>query len=202
MEYVFSVIIFSISASITPGPNTIMAMSSGLNFGIRKSMPLLWGICLGFSLMLFFVGIGIGQVFALFPELTLYLKVLGVVYLLYLAYVIANSGELKKGAKFDQPLNFLKGVVFQWVNAKAWVVCVSAVSTFTTPGNSYIGQILLLTFAFLIVGPLSVGIWIFLGAFLKQHLTNRNYIKNFNMFMAFLLISSIIPAIKSLWLNH
>ena len=122
MEYSFSVIIFSISASATPGPNTIMAMSSGLNFGTRRSMPLLWGICLGFSLMLFFVGIGIGQVFALFPQLTLYIKVVGVVYLLYLAYVIANSGELKKGAKFDEPLNFLKGVLFQWVNPKAWVV--------------------------------------------------------------------------------
>lgn len=202
MEYLFSVIIFSISASVTPGPNTIMAMSSGLNFGMRRSMPLLWGICLGFSLMLFFVGIGIGQVFALFPQLTIYMKVVGVVYLLYLAYVIANSGELKKGAKFDQPLNLLKGVLFQWVNPKAWVVCVSAVSTFTTPGNSYIGQILLLTCAFLIVGPLCVGIWIFLGAFLKQHLTHPSYIKNFNMFMAFLLILSIIPAIKSLWLTY
>ena len=198
MEYLLSVIIFSISASVTPGPNTIMAMSSGLTFGMRRSMPLLWGICLGFSLMLFFVGIGIGQVFALFPQLTLYMKVVGVVYLLYLAYVIANSGELKKGAKFDEPLNFLKGVLFQWVNPKAWVVCVSAVSTFTTPGNSYTSQILLLTCAFLIVGPLSVGIWICLGAFLKQHLTNPSYIKNFNKFMAFLLILSIIPAIKTL----
>lgn len=198
MEYLFSVIIFSISASVTPGPNTIMAMSSGLNFGMRRSMPLLWGVCLGFSLMLFFVGIGIGQVFTLFPQLTIYMKVIGVVYLLYLAYVIAYSGELKKGAKFDQPLNFLKGVLFQWVNPKAWVVCVSAVSTFTTPGNSYIGQILLLTSAFLIVGPLCVGIWIFLGAFLKQHLINPSYMKNFNMFMALLLILSIIPVIKAL----
>ena len=198
MEYLFSVIIFSISASVTPGPNTIMAMSSGLNFGTRRSMPLLWGICLGFSLMLFFVGIGIGQVFALFPQLTIYMKVFGVVYLVYLAYVIANCGELKKGAKFDEPLSFLKGVMFQWINPKAWVVCVSAVSIFTTQGNSYIGELLLLTCAFLIVGPLSVGIWIFLGAFLKQHLTNRNYVKNFNLFMAFLLILSIVPAIKSL----
>lgn len=202
MEYLFSVIIFSISASITPGPNTIMAMSSGLNFGMRKSMPLLWGICLGFSLMLFFVGIGIGQVFALFPQLTLYMKIVGVVYLLYLAYVIANSGELKKGAKFEQPLNFLKGVLFQWINPKAWVVCVSAVSTYTTQGNSYVSQVLLLTCAFLVVGPICVGIWIFLGTFLKQHLTNRNDIKNFNMFMAFLLVLPIIPAIKSLWLIH
>lgn len=202
MEYLFTVIIFSISASITPGPNTIMAMSSGLNFGTRRSLPLLWGICLGFSFMLFFLGMGIGQIFTLFPQLTLYMKLVGIAYLLYLAFVIANSGELKKGAKFDDPLSFLKGVLFQWVNPKAWIVCVSAVSTFTTPGNSYVGQLLLLTCAFLIVGPLCVGIWIFLGAFLKQHLTNRNYVKNMNIFMALLLVLSIIPAIQTLWLTY
>lgn len=202
MEYLFSIIIFSISASVTPGPNTIMALSSGLNFGARRSLPLLWGICLGFSLMLFFVGIGIGQVFVLFPQLTIYMKVISIVYLLYLAYLIANTDKLKKEAKFDEPLSFLKGVLFQWVNPKAWVVCVSAVSTFTTPGNSYVGQLLQLTSAFLIVGPLCVGIWVFLGAFLKQHLTNSHYIKNINMFMAFLLILSIIPAIKALWFTY
>lgn len=202
MEYLFSIIIFSISASVTPGPNTIMALSSGLNFGARRSLPLLWGICLGFSLMLFFVGIGIGQVFVLFPQLTIYMKVISIVYLLYLAYLIANTDKLKKEAKLDEPLSFLKGVLFQWVNPKAWVVCVSAVSTFTTPGNSYVGQLLQLTSAFLIVGPLCVGIWVFLGAFLKQHLTNSHYIKNINMFMAFLLILSIIPAIKALWFTY
>lgn len=202
MEYLFSIIIFSISASVTPGPNTIMALSSGLNFGARRSLPLLWGICLGFSLMLFFVGIGIGQVFVLFPQLIIYMKVISIVYLLYLAYLIANTDKLKKEAKFDEPLSFLKGVLFQWVNPKAWVVCVSAVSTFTTPGNSYVGQLLQLTSAFLIVGPLCVGIWVFLGAFLKQHLTNSHYIKNINMFMAFLLILSIIPAIKALWFTY
>lgn len=130
------------------------------------------------------------------------MKVISIVYLLYLAYLIANTDKLKKEAKFDEPLSFLKGVLFQWVNPKAWVVCVSAVSTFTTPGNSYVGQLLQLTSAFLIVGPLCVGIWVFLGAFLKQHLTNSHYIKNINMFMAFLLILSIIPAIKALWFTY
>ena len=130
------------------------------------------------------------------------MKVIGIVYLLYLAYLIANTGELKKEAKFDEPLSFVKGILFQWVNPKAWVICVSAVTTFTTPGNSYVGKLLLLTCAFLIVGPLCVGIWVFLGAFLKQHLTNSNYVKSINMFMAFLLTLSIIPAIKALWLTY
>ena len=93
MEYLISVVIFSISASVTPGPNTIMAMASAVSFGARKSLPLLWGISIGFSIMLFIVGLGFGQVFSLFPQLTIYIKVIGIAYLLYLAFVIPNSGE-------------------------------------------------------------------------------------------------------------
>lgn len=202
MEYLISVVVFSISASVTPGPNTIMAMASAVSFGARKSLPLLWGISIGFSIMLFIVGLGFGQVFSLFPKLTIYLKIIGIVYLLYLAFVIANSGEGSKNFKYDKPLSFSKGLLFQWVNAKAWIVCISAVSTYTTAGDSYISQILLLTCTFLIAGPICVGIWVFFGAFLKKHFTSSKYIKRFNMIMAILLILSITPVIKNLWLHE
>jgi len=202
MEYLISVVIFSISASVTPGPNTIMAMASAVSFGARKSLPLLWGISIGFSIMLFIVGLGFGQVFSLLPQLTIYIKIIGIVYLLYLAFVIANSGEGNENFKYDKPLSFSKGLLFQWVNAKAWIVCVSAVSTYTTAGNSYISQLLLLTCTFLIAGPICVGIWVFFGAFLKKHVTSSKYIKRFNMIMALLLIISITPVIKDLWLHE
>ena len=201
MEYLISVVIFSISASVTPGPNTIMAMASAVNFGARKSLPLLWGISIGFSIMLFIVGLGFGQVFSLFPQLTIYMKIIGIVYLLYLAFVVANSGEGNKNFKYDKPLSFSKGLLLQWVNAKAWIICVSAVSTYTTVGNSYISQILLLTCTFLIAGPICVGIWVFFGAFLNKHFIRSKYIKIVNMIMALLLILSITPVIKDLWLH-
>lgn len=120
-------------------------------------------------------------------------------YLLYLAFVVANSGEGNKNFKYDKPLSFSKGLLLQWVNVKAWIVCVSAVSTYTTSSNSYISQILLLTCAFLIAGPICVGIWVVFGAFLKRHFTSSIYIKRFNMIMALLLILSITPIIKDLW---
>ena len=201
MEYLISVVIFSISASVTPGPNTILAMASAVSFGARKSLPLLWGISIGFSIMLFIVGLGFGQVFSLFPQLTIYMKIIGIAYLLYLAFVIANSGEGNKNFKYNKPLSFSKGALLQWVNAKAWIVCASAVSTYTTAGDSYISQILLLTCTFLIAGPICVGIWVFLGAFLKNHFTRSKHIKRFNMIMALLLILSITPAVKDLWLH-
>lgn len=199
MEYIFSVVIFAISASITPGPNTIMAMVSGLNFGTVKSLPLLFGISVGFSIMLFVVGMGFGEVFMLYPKITIYMKIAGIIYLLYLAYLIANSGDIKQGENHSKPLGFRKGLLFQWVNGKAWVVCISAVSAFTTPGELYLSQTLTLTSAFLLVGPPCVAFWVCSGAFLKQYLNDSKYVKRFNVGMALLLVASVIPVMKELW---
>ncbi|MCW8877823.1 MAG: LysE family translocator [Kangiellaceae bacterium] len=201
MEYLFSVIVFSVSASVTPGPNNILAMASGLSFGVLRSLPLLFGICVGFSLMLLLVGLGFGQILAVFPQLSVYLKIIGVIYLLYLAYVIANNGDFKKQGPQARPLGFFKGLLFQWINAKAWVVCISAISAFTTPGESHLSQTVFLTVAFLIVGPPCVGIWIFSGALLNRHLNNRNAVKRLNVGMAFLLVASVFPVLKELLLD-
>ncbi|WP_417792519.1 LysE family translocator, partial [Stutzerimonas xanthomarina] len=99
MEYILSVVLFAISSSVTPGPNNIMVMTSGLNFGVRKSIPLLSGICIGFALMLLLVGLGFAQLFNLFPGLNLLIKVAGTLYLLYLAWLIARSGTVGQSGR-------------------------------------------------------------------------------------------------------
>lgn len=201
MDYLFSVIVFSVSASVTPGPNNILAMASGLSFGMLRSLPLLFGICLGFSLMLLLVGLGFGQILTANPQLSVYLKIIGVTYILYLAYVIVNNSDFDKQDPQAKPLSFFNGLLFQWVNAKAWVVCISAVSAFTTPGESYLSQIILITVAFLIVGPPCVGIWIFSGTLMNKYLSNRSAIKSLNVGMSLLLIASVLPVLKGLLLD-
>lgn len=198
MEYLSSVIIFSISASITPGPNTIMAMASGLNFGFKKSLPLLFGICIGFAAMLFLVGTGFGQVFERFPRLTICIKLLGIGYLLYLAFLIAKSTAIKSFTQYVEPLSFQKGVLFQWVNAKAWVVCVSAVMVFTTPGEHYLSQTLTLTMAFLLVGPPCVAVWVMSGTFLKSRFRSQKLVRRLNYCLSALLVASILPVVNEL----
>lgn len=193
MEYTLSVVVFAFTASITPGPNTIMAMASGLNFGTQKSLPLLFGICTGFAAMLFVIGVGFGQIFEVFPMLNLYLKILGVGYLLYLASRIAKSGDMQSGSQRVKPLGFKNGVFFQWVNAKAWVVCVSAVSAFTTPGEFYLTQLFTLTFAFLLLGPPCVAVWVILGSYLKQQVGDSKIMRKVNVVLALLLALSVLP---------
>ena len=103
-----SIALFAISASVTPGPNNIMVMTSGLNFGVRKSLPLLTGICVGFTVMLLVDQLGFGHLFTLFPQLSLIIKVVGTAYLLYLAWLISRSGSVDSSAQKAKPLGFLK----------------------------------------------------------------------------------------------
>jgi threonine/homoserine/homoserine lactone efflux protein len=193
MEHWFSMILFAVSTAVTPGPNTLLAMLSGLNFGIAKSLPLLFGISIGFSLMLFLVGIGLGQILTLYPTLSLIVNIAGLTYLLYLAWKIATSSVDNQQRKQTKPLNFFKGVLFQWVNPKAWVVCISAVSVYTTSGDLYFMQTTVLASIFLLIGLPCVGCWVMFGALLRQQLKHTRFIRGLNVAMALLLLTSIAP---------
>lgn len=194
-----SIALFAISSSVTPGPNNILVMTSGLNFGVRKSVPLLTGICIGFTVMLLVVGLGFGRLFTLYPQLSLTIKIIGTLYLFYLAWLIAKNSSVDNGDQQVRPLGFLKGVVFQWVNAKAWVVAIGAISTFTTIGEQYTTQNVTVATTFFFVSFPCVGVWLLFGSFLQQKLKNDNFLRWFNISMSLLLLLSIFPAIGDIW---
>ncbi|MGY3887984.1 LysE family translocator [Aeromonas aquatica] len=199
MDYLYAVVLFAISASVTPGPNNIMVMSAGANFGIRRSLPLLMGICVGFTLMLLLVGLGFGQLFSLFPSLHLVIKCVGTLYLLYLAWLIARSADEVTGDASARPLGFLKGALFQWVNAKAWVVATGAIAAFTSAGAGFYQQNLTIALTFFIVSFPCVGLWLLCGTLLKRWLTSPRARRNFNHAMAALLALSVLPVIQEIW---
>jgi len=198
MEYILSVVLFAISSSVTPGPNNIMVMTSGLNFGVRRSLPLLGGICLGFALMLLMVGLGFAQLFSLFPSLSMLVKVVGTLYLLYLAWLIAISRDVGQSSSHTQPFGFIKGALFQWVNAKAWVVAIGAISAFTTVGEQFALQNLTIATTFLIVSFPCVGVWLLFGSLLKRYLSDSRYLRGFNLTMAALLVLSVLPVVREI----
>ncbi len=199
MDYLISVALFAISSSVTPGPNNIMVMTSGLNFGIRRSMPLLIGICVGFTAMLLLVGLGFGQLFTLFPQLSLVIKIIGTAYLLYLAWLIARSSNVGVTNQQVKPIGFIKGALFQWVNAKAWVVSIGAISAFTTMGESFFSQNMTIATTFFIISFPCVGIWLMFGSMLRQFLDNAAYLRWFNITMSLLLVGSVLPVVKDIW---
>ncbi|MDC5841945.1 LysE family translocator [Vibrio europaeus] len=195
MEYLLSVALFAISSSVTPGPNNIMVMTSGVNFGVKKTMPLLLGICVGFTIMLLLVGLGFGQLFNLFPQLELVIKTIGTAYLLYLAWQIAQSGEVSASGGQSKPLSFMKGALFQWVNGKAWVVAIGAISAFTTIGDTYMSQNLTIAMTFFVASFPCVGLWLMFGSLLSRYLQKPSYLRLFNLTMSILLAISVLPVV-------
>jgi threonine/homoserine/homoserine lactone efflux protein len=198
MDYLIAVVLFAISSSVTPGPNNITVMASGVNFGIRKSLPVFMGICVGFSVMLLLVGIGFGQIFEQIPVLHTFIKFFGTLYLLYLAFLIATADEITKSNTQAQPLTFLNGALFQWLNAKAWVVATGAIAAFTTVGIDFYTQNIIIALTFLVISFPCVGIWLFFGSTLKSRLKSTRSRRVFNYSMAGLLVLSVIPVIIEL----
>lgn len=133
-----------------------------------------------------------------FHKLSLIIKVVGTAYLLYLAWLISRSGSVDSSAQKAKPLGFLKGAIFQWVNAKAWVVAIGAISSFTTIGEQYTTQSLTIATTFFLISFPCVGIWLLFGSFLQQTLKNNNYLIWFNMSMSVLLLLSVFPVIADI----
>ena len=198
MEFHLAILLFTATASITPDPNNIMIMTSGVNFGVKRSIPHVLGICLGFPVMVIALGFGLGTIFDSLPILHDIIKILGVAYLMYLAWLIASSSPFEEAASPVMPLGFDQAVLFQWVNPKAWVMATGALSAYTTTVGDTLAQVLFIAFAFLITAGPSVMIWLVFGAGLKRYLDNALHNRIFNIIMGLLLVTSMLPVINSL----
>lgn len=171
-------------------------MASGLNHGIRRSLPHDLGICLGFPVMVLFVGLGMGALFIEYPRVHQMIKIVGAIYLCYLAWKIASTGNSKTSDSHGAPFTFLQAAAFQWVNPKGWAIAAGAVAAFTVAGR--IPQsIAFVTFSFFFTGLVCMGLWLALGARLKILLRDHRRIRYFNIMMAILLLASVVPLITS-----
>ena len=196
MDYLLALFVFAFSTTATPGPNNVMIMTSGLNFGIKRSIPHFLGICIGFPFMVLLVGAGLGGMFEAFPFMHSLVQIVGVVYLLYLAWKIACSEAAVAGKNASTPLTFIQSSLFQWVNPKAWMMATGAVAAFSTPDGNIWLQVLLIALAFFISAFPAVGIWLFFGVKLRRFLSQPKQRKIFNWVMAGLLVISILPVIS------
>ena len=170
-----------------------MLMASGANFGFRRTIPHMLGVGLGFVFMVILVGLGLVQVFDAFPVSYTVLKVVSVIYLLYLAWKIANAGPAEAKGSGGTPMTFLQAAAFQWVNPKAWAMALTAISAYTP--DQTIPAILLVGVVFGAINLPSVGSWTLLGQQMARFLTNPRRLTQFNWLMAILLVASLYPVI-------
>jgi threonine/homoserine/homoserine lactone efflux protein len=183
--------------SITPGPNNMMLMTSGTNFGFRRTLPHMLGVGIGFALMIALVGLGLAELFKLYPFAQQLLKWASVAYLVYLAWKIATAPPPSStGAESTaRPLTFLQAASFQWVNPKAWTMALTALSAYMLPINPYLALIVVAVLTALVNIP-CISLWVVLGVQIRRFFGDPMKLRVFNVGMALLLLASLYPTLR------
>lgn len=188
-------LLFAIVMAATPGPNNVMVTASAARFGLRRTLPHIGGVGVGFAIMLLLTGLGLGAVFVAVPLLRRVLALASMLWMLWLAWVIARSaapGEAGASAA-ARPFTFLQAALFQWVNPKAWMIAVTVVATRATGGPVWLSA-LVIALVFLCVTLPIVGTWAAAGHALGRYLAGP-WFRAFNIAMAILLVVSLLPLI-------
>ena len=193
LETLPALALFAFVTSVTPGPNNLMLMASGANFGFRRTVPHMLGVGLGFVLMTFLVGVGLAGLFQTYPLAVTALEVVSVVYMLWLAWKIAHAAAPKERQAGGTPMTFLQAAAFQWVNPKAWAMALTAV-TVHAPDRS-LWAVALVAVIFGAINLPSVSLWTLIGQQLRSVLTNTRRLTIFNWTMAGLLVLSLAPVL-------
>lgn len=193
MEWFIAVLGFAFTMSITPGPNNIMVTASAANFGVAPTMPHILGISVGFPAMLVALGLGPGQLLIAYPELHFALKLAGAAYLVFLAWKIASASGIREGETRGRPLTFLQAALFQWLNPKAWVIALGALTAYTTVGGAVVTEMLIIAAVFAPTCVIACAVWALGGVALRRALQSPKALRAFNIVMALLLLATLVP---------
>ena len=193
LETLPALALFALVTSVTPGPNNLMLMASGANFGFRRTVPHMLGVGLGFMAMTFMVGVGLTGLFQSYPVAVRALEVVSVAYMLWLAWKIAHAAAPSDRQTGGRPMTFLQAAAFQWVNPKAWAMALTAVTVYA-PDRS-LWAVALVAALFGAINLPSVSLWTLIGQQLRRVLTNARRLTIFNWTMAVLLVLSLAPVL-------
>ncbi|MCU4158860.1 LysE family translocator [Acidiphilium sp. AL] len=187
-------VLFAVAMSGTPGPNNVMVTASGATFGLRRTMPHVLGISVGFPVMILMIGLGLGPVLIANPAVHRGFKWLGIAYMVWLAARIATARrpDAKGANRRSRPLSFLEAALFQWVNPKAWVIAAAAMSTFVSLADNLWVQTGMIVIVFLLVTLPVVSAWAGIGSGIGSVLRSDRQFRAFNLAMAALLVLSIV----------
>lgn len=185
--------IYSFAMAITPGPNNLMLIASGANFGLMRTVPHILGITFGFALLFLVVGLGLGALFQAYPLAQTLLKVMGFAYILWLSWKVATASGFGDASAKAAPFTALQAAAFQWVNVKAWMSALSAFGVYTTTGGRVFVEAATLSTLTLFTTLPAVIIWAAMGAGLRRFLEDPQKLRLFNIAMAALLVLSLLP---------
>lgn len=189
--------LFVLVTTITPGPNNTMLLASGVNFGFRRTVPHILGISAGVVVLMLSVGFGLGEAFRHVPVLYTVLEAASVAYLLYLAWKIGSSRELKVRSGEHRPMRFHEAIAFQWVNPKAWMMVLTAATTIRLSADFGVNTMVMAAL-FYVIGLPCICVWAAFGTGVRRFLSNPLRLRAFNMAMALSLLVSMYPLLAHL----
>ena len=185
-----SLCLFMLGTSCSPGPNNIVASYSGFNFGVIKTFPHMLGVIFGFTTVVCVLNFGLINIFKIYPLIQEILKISGSIFLVYLAYKIAFSKNVKENKK-ENPVKFIETFFFQFLNPKGVIVAIIIVSTYVESGNNFINYSFWVILVSFLCALISITFWTFVGKFFRRFATNEKFIKVFNYVMSSLLLACI-----------
>jgi threonine/homoserine/homoserine lactone efflux protein len=185
-------IIFALVGSFTPGPNTVMVTASGAAFGFARTLPHMFGVTFGFALMVFPIGLGLGQFIQAVPAVHWWLRIAGAAYLLYLAWRIARAGDPGAAESTRKPLTFIEASLFQWINPKALTLAFGVVTAFTTVGGNLWLELGVIALAFAFACFPSLVVWCLFGVAIRNFLSSPRALRITNLILAALVALSVV----------
>ena len=188
----FPLILFGIATSFSPGPNNIMTSYTAFNFGFRKAIPTMLGVIIGWTLLIILLQLTSGAIFQKYAFIQTTIKILGSIYLLYMAYKLSFAGQTKDKKIDPRPVTFLNTFWFQFVNPKSIIVGLTSISLFIDTQNNYLRDSIILTLVWFLMAVGSQTAWCLMGKYMRKFATSGIFIKNFNYTMSFLLIVCVI----------
>ena len=184
-------IFFTVAAAFTPGPNNIIGSYSGFNFGIKKSLPLILGVTFGYTILITLAAGGLNIIFNVYPILKTVIKIIGSIFLIYLAYKISFQNKIQEKT-IKNPVKFIDTFIFQFVNPKGVFAAITSISLFVELGENYVYHSMIVILVSFFCAIISITSWCLLGKFLRRFAENKKFIQRFNYSMSFSLIVCVI----------
>ena len=192
MDSIWPLAAYAFASSITPGPNNLMLASSGIAFGMRRTLPHLIGVPAGFASLLLMCGIGVGALLLGLPSAELVLKLAGTAYLLYLTWTLRNAFSAVGKASDGRPLRFHEAFLFQFANPKAWLMGVSAAALFLPEGGATFESLMTLCGVFVLINVPCITSWAALGTSARFLLGKRSWRLAIRSILILLMIYTIV----------
>jgi len=190
LDWFIPLLIFILIAGFTPGPNNIIAMSIGFSWGFKYVIPHIFGVSIGFPIMLLLIGFILKPILEQNTIIFDVLKLLSTGYIIYLAYKIATSPTSFKESNTKKPISFVESLAFQWINPKAWAGALATITLYIPP-NNYTTGLIIATISSAITIIFAISLWGYLGKKIKLFLSKPSHIKTFNYTMSITLLISV-----------